>query len=136
MKWFSVAVAGLIFAGMGRRVRRRRDRRNLVGQYTLPLQLTDAVSAVTITALLTRRQMLVELAYFWSYTASLQAVLTPDLAQNFPSVFYFTYFIYHVGAIVGASFLVFGAGSTPGRARSGRCSGSRWCGRRSPARAT
>ena len=77
-------------------------------QYTLPLQLTDAVSAVSIAALLTRRQMLVELAYFWSYTASLQAVLTPDLGQNFPSVFYFTYFIYHVGAIVAASFLVFG----------------------------
>ena len=52
--------------------------------------------------------MLVELAYFWSYTASLQAVLTPDLGQTFPSFFYFTYFIYHVGAIVAASFLVFG----------------------------
>src|SRR5207248_11746840 len=40
--------------------------------------------------------------------ASLQAVLTPDLGQSFPSVFYFTYFSYHVGAVVAACFLVFG----------------------------
>jgi uncharacterized membrane protein YwaF len=52
-------------------------------QYTLPLQLTDAVSAVAIAALLTKRRLLIELTYFWAFTASLQAVLTPDLAQSF-----------------------------------------------------
>ena len=77
-------------------------------KYSLPLQLTDAVSAASVLALWTRRALLVELVYFWAFTASLQAVLTPDLAQRFPSVFYFTYFTYHVGAIVAASFLVFG----------------------------
>jgi hypothetical integral membrane protein (TIGR02206 family) len=77
-------------------------------KYTLPLQLTDAVSAVTIIALLTKHRWLVELAYFWAFTASLQAALTPDLGYSFPSVFYFTYFLYHVGVIVAASFLVFG----------------------------
>lgn len=77
-------------------------------QYSLPLQLTDAVSAAAVLALWTRRPLLVELTYFWAFTASLQAVLTPDLGQAFPSVFYFTYFTYHVGAIVAASFLVFG----------------------------
>jgi hypothetical integral membrane protein (TIGR02206 family) len=84
-------------------------------KYTLPLQLTDAVSAAAITALLTRRRLLVELAYFWAFTASLQAALTPDLAQSFPSVFYFTYFTYHVGVIVAASFLVFGCRLYPRR---------------------
>jgi hypothetical integral membrane protein (TIGR02206 family) len=77
-------------------------------KYALPLQLTDAVSAVTVAALLTRRPLLVELSYFWAFTASLQAVVTPDLAYAFPSAFYLTYFAYHVGAIVAASFLVFG----------------------------
>jgi hypothetical integral membrane protein (TIGR02206 family) len=77
-------------------------------QYTLPLQLTDAVSLAAILALLSRRMLLVELAYFWSLTASLQAVLTPDLAASFPSVYYFTYFTYHIGAIVAACFLVLG----------------------------
>jgi hypothetical integral membrane protein (TIGR02206 family) len=75
---------------------------------SLPLQLTDAVSLASILALWTHRPPLVELAYMWTLTASLQAVLTPDLGQSFPSVFYFTYFTYHVGVIVAAAFLVYG----------------------------
>jgi hypothetical integral membrane protein (TIGR02206 family) len=77
-------------------------------KYTLPLQLTDAVSAAAIIALTTRRQLAVELTYFWSLSATLQALLTPDLAQNFPSIYYFTYFGYHVGALVAALMLTFG----------------------------
>jgi hypothetical integral membrane protein (TIGR02206 family) len=77
-------------------------------KYDLPLQLTDAVSVVTVLALWTRARLLVELTYFWSLTASLQAIITPDLAQSFPSVYYFTYFVYHVGAVVAACLLVFG----------------------------
>jgi len=76
--------------------------------YDLPLQLTDAVSLVTILALWRPRRLLVELVYFWSLTASLQAILTPDLARSFPSVYYFTYFTYHLGAVVAACLLVFG----------------------------
>jgi hypothetical integral membrane protein (TIGR02206 family) len=77
-------------------------------QYDLPLQLTNAVSLVCILALLTRRMLWVELAYFWSLTATLQAAVTPDLSRTFPSVYYFTYFTYHGGAIAGSCFLVFG----------------------------
>ena len=81
--------------------------------YTLPLQLTDLVSAVAVLALLTRRRLLVELTYFWALTASLQAMLTPDLAYGFPNALYFTYFLYHVGAIVAAAFLVLGCRQYP-----------------------
>jgi hypothetical integral membrane protein (TIGR02206 family) len=77
-------------------------------EYSLPLQLTDAASAVAILALWTRRVALVEIAYFWSLSASLQSILTPDLAQNFPSVYYFTYFTYHIGAVIATCFLVLG----------------------------
>ena len=77
-------------------------------EYSLPLQLTDAASAASILALWTRRVVLVEIVYFWSLTASLQAILTPDLGQDFPSVYYFTYFTYHVGAVVATCFLVLG----------------------------
>ena len=82
-------------------------------EYTLPLQLTDAVSLAAVAALLTRRRLFVELTYFWSLTASLQAILTPDLGQSFPSIYYFTYFTYHVGAVVAACLLVFGRGLYP-----------------------
>jgi hypothetical integral membrane protein (TIGR02206 family) len=74
----------------------------------LPLQLTDAVLLASILALWNPRPLLVELVYFWALTASLQAVLTPDLGQAFPSIFYFTYFTTHSSAVVGACFLVFG----------------------------
>jgi hypothetical integral membrane protein (TIGR02206 family) len=88
-------------------------------KYDLPLQLTDAVSVVTAAALWTLargtpRARLVELVYFWGLSASLQAVLTPDLTYNFPSVFYFTYFGYHIGAVLAALVLVFGLRMYPG----------------------
>jgi hypothetical integral membrane protein (TIGR02206 family) len=83
-------------------------------QFTLPLQLTDAVSVTAVVALWRPRALLVELTYFWALTASLQAALTPDLARTFPSVFYFTYFAYHVGAVVAACLLVYGRRLYPG----------------------
>ena len=82
-------------------------------KYDLPLQLTDAVSLVSIVALWTRRRLAVELVYFWGLTASLQATLTPDIGQTFPSVYYFTYFTYHIGAVTAACLLVFGCGLYP-----------------------
>jgi hypothetical integral membrane protein (TIGR02206 family) len=108
VRWAGYALAGVILAGWAGEY----IAEVIVGtwsiQYSLPLQLTDAVSLTAIVALLTRRQVLVELTYYWAFSASLQATVTPDLGYNFPSVFYFTYFMYHLGAIVAASFLVFG----------------------------
>ena len=82
-------------------------------KHHLPLQLTDAVSLAAMLALWSRRPLIIELTYFWALTASLQSVLTPDLAWSFPSVFYFTYFTYHGAAIVAACLLVFGLGLHP-----------------------
>ena len=79
-------------------------------QFTLPLQLTDLVSVTAVLALVSEADWAVELLYFWAFTATLQAVLTPDLAYDFPNWFYFTYFGYHVGAILAAVLLVFGLG--------------------------
>ena len=84
-------------------------------RHTLPLQLTDAVSLAAAIALLTRSRLAVELTYFWSLSASLQAILTPDLGQTFPSVYYFTYFGYHIGSVVAGCLLVFGCGLYPRR---------------------
>ncbi len=80
----------------------------------LPLQLTDAVTLVSVAALWQPASaLLVELVYFWALTASLQAVITPDLQQSFPDVLFFTYFATHSGAVAAACLLVFGAGRTP-----------------------
>jgi hypothetical integral membrane protein (TIGR02206 family) len=82
-------------------------------RYDLPLQLTDAVSVTAAIALWTRRQLAIELTFFWSLSASLQAILTPDLGRSFPSIYYFTYFDYHIGAVVAGCMLVFGWGRYP-----------------------
>ena len=81
--------------------------------FDLPLHLSDVVSILAPVALWTRRPLLVEVLYFWALTASLQAVITPDLHQTIPSVFFFTYFVTHSGAVVAACLLVFGLGQTP-----------------------
>lgn len=83
-------------------------------QVNLPLHLTDAVTLVSIAALWRPDSApLVELVYFWALSASLQAVLTPDLGQTFPDPLYFTYFMTHAGAVVAACLLVFGARRLP-----------------------
>ena len=81
----------------------------------LPLQLTDVVTIVAALALWSPRPLLFELAYFWALTASLQAMLTPNLASTFPSLFFFTYFATHCGAVVAAVFLAWGRGLVPRR---------------------
>jgi hypothetical integral membrane protein (TIGR02206 family) len=82
--------------------------------FDLPLHLTDAVTLVAALALMTRRPLLFELTWFWGLTASLQAILTPDLGADdrFPSFFYWHYFVTHGGVVVAAVFLAFGLGLT------------------------
>jgi hypothetical integral membrane protein (TIGR02206 family) len=86
--------------------------------FDLPLHLTDAVTLVAALALMSRRPLLFELTWFWGLTASLQAILTPDLGADdrFPTFFYWHYFVTHGGVVVAAVFLAFGLGLT---ARSG-----------------
>jgi hypothetical integral membrane protein (TIGR02206 family) len=81
--------------------------------FNLPLHLTDVVTVVSVLALWTARPLLVELTWFWALTASLQAVLTPDLGADFPELVYWTFFITHSGAVVAAVQLVIGRGIVP-----------------------
>jgi hypothetical integral membrane protein (TIGR02206 family) len=83
-------------------------------EVNLPLQLTDAVTLTSIVALWhPESALLVGLLYFWAFSASLQAVVTPDLGQAFPDVLFFTYFLTHGGAIAAACLLVLGARRVP-----------------------
>jgi hypothetical integral membrane protein (TIGR02206 family) len=83
-------------------------------EVNLPLHLTDAVTFLSVAALWRPDSaLLVELVYFWALSASLQAVLTPDLGQPFPDVLFFTYFVTHSGAVAAACLLVFGSRRVP-----------------------
>ena len=82
--------------------------------FNLPLHLTDVVTIVAVLALWTARPLLVELTWFWGLTASLQAVLTPDLGTaDFPELLWWTFFITHSGTVVAALVLVVGRRITP-----------------------
>ena len=75
---------------------------------SLPLQLCDVAIFVAALALWTRSRLLVEVTYFWGLAGTVQALLTPDLPQHFPSYPYFQYYIAHGGVVAAALMLVIG----------------------------
>lgn len=110
------ALAVVILAGFVAEHAAYLARGTWTARVNLPLQLSDAVTLVAIAALWTPRTgLLTELVYFLALSASLQAVLTPDLGDTFPDVLYFTYFVVHAGAIAAAGVLVFGLRRVPRR---------------------
>jgi hypothetical integral membrane protein (TIGR02206 family) len=82
---------------------------------SLPLQLCDVAIFVAAAALWTRNQLLVEVTYFWGIAGTLQALLTPDLPQHFPTYPYWQYYIAHGGVVAAALVLVVGMRLHPRR---------------------
>jgi hypothetical integral membrane protein (TIGR02206 family) len=76
--------------------------------YSLPLQLCDVAIFIAAAGLWTRNQLLAEVTYFWGLAGTVQALLTPDLPQHFPSYPYFQYYIAHGGVVAAALILVVG----------------------------
>jgi hypothetical integral membrane protein (TIGR02206 family) len=79
----------------------------------LPFQLSNAAEFVAAAALWWRTPFLVELTYFWGFSAVIQALLTPDLRERFPDPAYFSFYVGHGGVIVAALFLTLGHRITP-----------------------
>jgi hypothetical integral membrane protein (TIGR02206 family) len=79
----------------------------------LPFQLCDWVIFACAAALLWRHQLAYELAWFWGLSGTLQAVLTPDLVEDFPGVHFLTFQLLHAGVIVAVLYLTLGLGMRP-----------------------
>ena len=75
------------------------------GHVRLPLQLCDLALVVTAWALVSLRPRASELAYFWGLAGSLQAVLTPDLREPFPTYWWLKFFIGHCGVVLSVVYL-------------------------------
>ena len=73
--------------------------------YALPLQLCDVVAFVAAAALWFRRQILVELTYFWGLAGTANGLISPDVPVHFPHYLFLQYFIAH-GTIVAAALLL------------------------------
>jgi hypothetical integral membrane protein (TIGR02206 family) len=82
--------------------------------FDLPMHLCDWAAFITAWALVRRGRVACDLAWFWGLGATFQAVLTPDLAFDFPSVEFFTFFLAHGGVVVAALFIAFGLNVRPG----------------------
>lgn len=81
--------------------------------FSLPVQLCDVGGFVAAAALLWRQLLLVEVAYFWGLGGTLQALVTPDLKDHFPSFPYLQFYATHDLVILAALFLVIGLGLQP-----------------------
>jgi len=79
----------------------------------LPLQLCDVAVLVAAAALWTRQQLLAEVTYFWALAGTVQALLTPELPQHFPTYPYFQYYVAHGGTVGAALILVVGLRMAP-----------------------
>jgi hypothetical integral membrane protein (TIGR02206 family) len=81
--------------------------------YALPLQLCDVVAFVSAAALWFRHPLLVELTYFWGLAGTANGLISPDLADHFPSYLFIQYFVAHGAIVAAALFLVMGLRITP-----------------------
>ena len=75
-------------------------------QSSLPLHLCGIALYVTIAALVTRRQMIFEMACYWGLVGTPQAILTPTLEFDFPDYWFWQFFICHCGIVVGVVFAI------------------------------
>jgi hypothetical integral membrane protein (TIGR02206 family) len=79
----------------------------------LPMHLCDWATIAAILALLFRWQLSYELAYFWSLGGTLQALLTPDIVDDFPTIWFLVFFFGHGTVIVSVIFLTLALGMRP-----------------------
>ncbi|MCZ6787598.1 MAG: TIGR02206 family membrane protein [Planctomycetota bacterium] len=82
---------------------------------SLPVDLCDLAAFVTVAALWTRRIGTFELAYFWGFSGTLQAILTPGVAEGFPAPDFIRFFAMHSSIIVSLLYLTLGLGLRPRR---------------------
>jgi hypothetical integral membrane protein (TIGR02206 family) len=79
----------------------------------LPLQLTDAATIAAVVALWWGSPLAFELTWFWAGSATVQALLTPDLRQSFPDYRWWWFVTAHSGVIVAAVLMAWGMRRTP-----------------------
>ncbi|HTI35459.1 MAG TPA: TIGR02206 family membrane protein [Miltoncostaea sp.] len=79
----------------------------------LPLQLTDAATVAAVIGLWWGSPLAFELTWFWAGSATVQALLTPDLRQSFPDYRWWWFVIAHSGVVIAAVLMAWGMRRTP-----------------------
>ena len=79
----------------------------------LPMHLCNWATVVVTITLIRPNQRSYELAYFWALGGTLQALLTPDLAVDFPDLRFLIFFALHGGVVASVLFLTLGLRMRP-----------------------
>ncbi len=74
--------------------------------YSLPLELCHWVLIACLAALFTGSHLAAEISYFWGLGGTLQAVLTPDLREGFPSWDFIQFFWAHGCILLAIVYLI------------------------------
>ena len=82
-------------------------------QSYLPLHICGIALFIVVLVLLRRNQIIYEIGYFWGIVGTLNAVITPQLAVDFPHYRFFQYFIVHSGIVVSILFATWGLRMRP-----------------------
>jgi hypothetical integral membrane protein (TIGR02206 family) len=75
-------------------------------EYSLPLDLCNLVLIACILSLFRPSRFMKEIACFWGLGGGIQAILTPDLAQGFPSWNFTLFFWGHGATLLTIVFLI------------------------------
>lgn len=75
-------------------------------RYSLPLDLCNLVLIACVLSLFRPSQFITEIAYFWGLGGVVQATVTPDLAQGFPSWDFMLFFWGHGSTLLAIVFLI------------------------------
>jgi len=83
----------------------------------LPLHVCGVAIFLTAWTLWRPNRYVYEIAYFWALGGSVQALLTPSLAEGgaFPSYWFFAFFSGHALTVAGVVFATWGLRMRPGR---------------------
>lgn len=76
------------------------------GRWGLPCQLCDLAVFLMAGTLLGRGRLVGEIAVLWGLAGSVQAVLTPDLSEDFPSYPWLQFFLGHCAVVLSAVYVV------------------------------
>ena len=79
----------------------------------LPLELCDAALLLALLVLWRQPRWAAELLWFWAGAGTLLAMLTPDVGEGFPSLWFVAFFGLHGLVVVSAAVAVFGLGLRP-----------------------
>ena len=82
-------------------------------QYCLPLHVCGIAVYLTAYMLITKKQLIFEIVYFWALGGTTQAILTPAVSTGFPSYRFFQFFLAHSAVITGVCIAVFGLKMRP-----------------------